>query len=220
MNLMLPKVDFTFNLLFGDQRNRNILADFLKAALPGLAQEEFNELTIADPQPRRESCGGKPGMPDVKIRNAGGKSIDIKIQIADKPEMRSRISCYLASMISKQMARYYSDFEQVVFIAITDKDLIPESKQWHTTFRMLEKKEYFPFNGLMEIHVLNLKRLPEDGDNKLLNWLRFLNAEAEEEFGMLAEKDPVIREAYCKLQVMSEDEENRIRYQARLTTQE
>jgi hypothetical protein len=49
MNLMLPKIDFAFKLLFGDQRSKNILADFLKAVLPGLADEEFEELTITDP---------------------------------------------------------------------------------------------------------------------------------------------------------------------------
>jgi predicted transposase/invertase (TIGR01784 family) len=71
----------------------------------------------------------------------------------------------------------------------------------------------------MEIHVLNLERLPRDGEGRLLDWLRFLKAETEEEFKMLAEKDPLIKEAYCKLQVMSEDEANRMIYEARLKAQ-
>jgi hypothetical protein len=45
MTLMLPKVDFAFKLLFGDERSKNILADFLKATLPELAGEEFEETT-------------------------------------------------------------------------------------------------------------------------------------------------------------------------------
>jgi predicted transposase/invertase (TIGR01784 family) len=52
-----------------------------------------------------------------------------------------------------------------------------------------------------------------------LDWLRFLKAETEEEFKMLAEKNPMIEEAYCKLQVMSEDEANRMIYEARLKAQ-
>jgi predicted transposase/invertase (TIGR01784 family) len=71
----------------------------------------------------------------------------------------------------------------------------------------------------MEIHVLNLERLPAEGEGRLMDWLRFLKAETEEEFNMLAEKNPVIREAYCKLQVMSEDEANRTLYEARLKAQ-
>jgi predicted transposase/invertase (TIGR01784 family) len=84
---------------------------------------------------------------------------------------------------------------------------------------MLETEEHFPFNDLMEIHALNLERLPADGEGKLLDWLRFLKAETEEEFKMLAEKNPMIEEAYCKLQVMSEDEANRMIYEARLKAQ-
>jgi predicted transposase/invertase (TIGR01784 family) len=84
---------------------------------------------------------------------------------------------------------------------------------------MLETEEHFPFNDLMEIHALNLARVPVEGEGKLLDWLRFLKAETEEEFKMLAEKNPMIREAYCKLQAMSQDEANRMIYEARLKAQ-
>jgi predicted transposase/invertase (TIGR01784 family) len=84
---------------------------------------------------------------------------------------------------------------------------------------MLELEEHFPFNDLMEIHALNLERLPEEGEGRLLDWRRFLKAETEEEFKMLAEKNPIIEEAYCKLQEMSEDEANRMIYEARLKAQ-
>ncbi|MDR1411315.1 MAG: Rpn family recombination-promoting nuclease/putative transposase, partial [Spirochaetaceae bacterium] len=56
-------------------------------------------------------------------------------------------------------------------------------------------------------------------DSRLADWLRFLKAEEEEEFKMLAAKNPVINEAYCKLQVMSKDEANRMIYEARLKAQ-
>jgi predicted transposase/invertase (TIGR01784 family) len=84
---------------------------------------------------------------------------------------------------------------------------------------MLEREEHFPFNGLMEIDVLNLARLPAEGEGKLMDWLRFLKAETEEEIKMIAAKDPIINEAYCKLQEMSEDEANRMIYDARLKAQ-
>jgi predicted transposase/invertase (TIGR01784 family) len=135
--------------------------------------------------------------------------------------MRSRISYYLSNMVTEQIGRggHYNDLKQAVSIVITDYDFIPESGRCHTVFQMLEKEEYFPFNDLMEIHVLNLERLPEDEEGKLIDWLRFLKAETEEEFKMVAEKNPMIHEAYCKLQAMSEDEANRMVYEARLKAQ-
>jgi predicted transposase/invertase (TIGR01784 family) len=84
---------------------------------------------------------------------------------------------------------------------------------------MLEKEEHFPFNDLTEINVLNLEKLPEEGEGKLLDWLRFLKAEGEEEIKMVAEKNPIINEAYCKLQEMSEDEATRMIYEERLKAQ-
>jgi predicted transposase/invertase (TIGR01784 family) len=66
---------------------------------------------------------------------------------------------------------------------------------------------------------MTLERLPADGEGRLLDWLRFLKAETEEEFKVLAEKNPIIEEAYCKLQAISEDEANRMIYEARLKAQ-
>jgi predicted transposase/invertase (TIGR01784 family) len=124
-------------------------------------------------------------------------------------------------MVTEQigMGGHYSDLKPVVAIVITDYDFIPESGRCHTAYRMLETEEHFPFNDLMEIHALNLERLPAEGEGKLMDWLRFLKAETEEEFKMLSEKSPLIHEAYCKLQVMSEDEANRMIYEARLKAQ-
>jgi predicted transposase/invertase (TIGR01784 family) len=114
------------------------------------------------------------------------------------------------------MGGHYSELKQAICIVITDYDFIPETRRCHTVFGMQEKEEHFSFNELMEINVLNLEKLSAEGEGKLADWLRFLKAEREEEFKMLAEKNPVINEAYCKLQAMSEDETNRMIYEARL----
>jgi predicted transposase/invertase (TIGR01784 family) len=221
MILMLPKVDVAFKLLFGDERSKNILTDFLKAVLPELADEEFEELTILDPHLKREFAEDKLEILDVKLRTASRKVFDIDIQVSAMPEMRSRISYYLSNMITEQLGvgDLYGDLKPAVCIIITNYDFISETTRCHTAYRMLELEEHFPFNNLMEIHALNLKRLPAEGEGKLLDWLRFLKAETEEEFEMLAAKNPVIEEAYCKLQVMSEDEANRMIYEARLKAQ-
>jgi predicted transposase/invertase (TIGR01784 family) len=221
MNLMLPKIDVAFKLLFGDQRSKNILADFLKAVLPGLADQEFEELSIVDPHLKREFVGDKLEILDVKVRTAQGKSIDIEIQICAVPEMRSRITYYQSNMITEQIGTggYYQDLKQAICIIITDYDFVPETERCHTVFRMLEEKEHFPFNGVMEIHVLNMVKVAGEEDGKLADWLRFIKAEGEEEIKMAAEKNPVIKEAYCKLQEMSEDDATRMVYEARLKAQ-
>lgn len=70
----------------------------------------------------------------------------------------------------------------------------------------------------MEFHVLELPKLPEklkeDNDNILL-WAKFINAERKEDFDMLAEKDPYIGSAYQQLQIISQDKQKRLEYEAR-----
>jgi predicted transposase/invertase (TIGR01784 family) len=135
--------------------------------------------------------------------------------------MRERISYYLSNMVTAQIGSdgRYGDLKQVISIVITDYDFTPETERYHPVFQMLEKDEHFPFNELMEIHVLNLARLPKDAEGKLADWLKFLKAETREEFKMLAERNPVINEAYCKLQVTSDDDEKRMIYEDRLKAQ-
>ena len=50
---------------------------------------------------------------------------------------------------------------------------------------------------------------------KLELWAKFINAEKQEEFAMIAEKDPYIQSAYNQLQVISQDKQKRLEYEAR-----
>ena len=70
----------------------------------------------------------------------------------------------------------------------------------------------------MEFHVLELPKLPKelkDSSDNVLLWAKFINAERKEEFEMIATKDPYIASAYQKLQVISQDKQKRLEYEAR-----
>jgi hypothetical protein len=54
----------------------------------------------------------------------------------------------------------------------------------------------------------------EDPDLLLL-WASFINSERKEEFDMLASKDPYIESAYQQLQIISQNQEKRLEYEAR-----
>ncbi len=66
--------------------------------------------------------------------------------------------------------------------------------------------------------MLELPKLPEELKEDCSNielWAKFINAERKEEFDMLAQKDPYIKSAYEQLQVVSQDKEKRLEYEAR-----
>ena len=70
----------------------------------------------------------------------------------------------------------------------------------------------------MEFHILELPKLPkelqEDSSDMLL-WAKFISAEQKEEFDMVATKNPYIQSAYEQLQIISQDKQKRLEYEAR-----
>ena len=66
----------------------------------------------------------------------------------------------------------------------------------------------------MKIHAKLPKELREDSSNIEL-WAKFINSERKEEFDMLAQKNQYIESAYERLQVISQDREKRLEYEAR-----
>ncbi len=82
----------------------------------------------------------------------------------------------------------------------------------------MEDTQHFIYTDKMEFHVIELPKLPEElreGCSDIELWARFINAEGKEEFDMLAQKDPYIESAYEHLQVISQDREKRLEYEAR-----
>jgi predicted transposase/invertase (TIGR01784 family) len=101
--ILSPKNDFVFKLIFGDQRNSDILAEFLKAALK-LPADEYDHLVIVDPHLKREFEDDKMGILDVKIHTKSDIVINVEIQVASSPELRDRIVLYVAKMLTEQAA--------------------------------------------------------------------------------------------------------------------
>lgn len=82
----------------------------------------------------------------------------------------------------------------------------------------MEDIHHFIYTDKMEFHVLELPKLPKelkDSSDNILLWAKFINAERKEEFEMIATKDPYIASAYQKLQVISQDKQKRLEYEAR-----
>ena len=47
-DILPPKNDVVFKLLFGDQRNGDLLIDFLKAVI-SLPEDDYSEIAVVDP---------------------------------------------------------------------------------------------------------------------------------------------------------------------------
>jgi len=215
--LLSPKVDIVFKLLFGDERYKDLTINFISAVL-GYKDGELEDIFFYDTHLKRENPNDKLGVLDIKAKLSNGNIIDIEMQAHSVPDVRGRISYYKSHLLTEQLGTGdpYSKLKPAKSIIVADFDFVPESEKCHTIFQMLEKDEHFPFNDLEEIHVLCLKKLSKLDNERLREWLRFINSEKREEFMDLAGIDPVFVKAVDVLAKFSADDYNRMLYEARL----
>jgi len=207
-----PRSDLIFKLLFGDERNVELLTDFLKAVLR-LPAEDYDEVTIVDPHLLREYKGDKLGVLDVKVRTRSKKTIDVEIQILPTPELRERIVYYSAKMVTEQIGTSddYINIKRVISIIITNFVFVPENDRYHNRYTLRDPETGSEFTDLIEVNTLELTKLPpsEDG-TELWRWMKFLSAENKEELDMIAEKSPQVKKAVARLMELSNDERTRL----------
>ncbi len=216
--ILLPKMDVIFKLLFGDKRNSDILIDFLKSVLD-LPEDEYVFITVVDPQLKRETINDKLGIVDVKLTTRSNKVIHIEIQVLELEEMVERVTYYNSKMLVTQIKSGddYDILQKTISIVIADFDMIKGSPAYHHVFRLYDKNTDVLFTDIVEINTLELKKIPQiTDDTKKYEWLQFLKAEQEEEFEMLAEKNPAINKAYAELKRLSQSEEAQLLYEERL----
>ena len=214
--LMKPKIDFAFKEIMMNEKAR---IGFLSAILK-LKPENIKKSQILNTNLRKIHKDEKQGILDVRILMNTNIEIDIEIQLAHLSVWADRSLFYLSKMFIEQISagQDYSVFKKCVNISILDFILFQEDQEFYSCFHIWEDTRHILYTDKMEFHVLELPKLPEklkeDNDNILL-WAKFINAERKEDFDMLAEKDPYIGSAYQQLQIISQDKQKRLEYEAR-----
>ena len=214
--IMKPKVDMAFKEIMMDEKAR---IGFLSAMLK-IRPEDIKETRILNANLRKEHEDDKQGILDVRILMNDAVEINVEIQLTRLKVWANRALFYLAKMYADQISpkQNYGVFKKCVSISILDFKLFPEEEDFYSCFHIREDTRNFIYTDKMEFHVLELPKLPEELKEDCSNielWAKFINAERKEEFDMLAQKDPYIKSAYEQLQVVSQDKEKRLEYEAR-----
>jgi predicted transposase/invertase (TIGR01784 family) len=213
--ILPPTDDWIFKLLFGDERNKSMLIDLLKAFVD-LPKEEY-ELTFLDTYLKPESEDDKLGIVDVKVQTKTGKIIDIEIQVSPVKNIGKRLSFYKSKLIVEQIGKseLYGVIQKVICICITNYELFTGIDDYFNNFKFYNPKNGLCFEDIPEeVYTLELPKVPikSDGTNGW-QWLQFLKAKQKEDFEMVAEKNPEIRKAVDTLYELSADENIRAEYE-------
>jgi len=227
--LMNPKIDFVFKLLFGNEKDTSFLISFLNAALDLSGEKAIKSVIIKNPVNDRQTEDDKLSIMDVKAETNDETVINIEIQLRDQHNMRERTLYHLSKMIAERLNKGedYQKIAKTVTINILDFDLLGRETRFHSIFRFQDTVLNDELTDAGEIHFMELPILrcyieqnKEDitnliGKEKLLDWLLFID-NPDSEYAKLAENsDEVIGRAKDMLRTLSTDEKLREEYLAR-----
>ena len=119
----------------------------------------------------------------------------------------------------EQMGKHdpYEKIQRVICVCILSRALFPEAKEYLNRFRFHNRENDLCFDDIPEeIYTLELSKVPDTHDGaRVWEWLQFLLARTQEEFEMIAERNPEIRKAKDALYTLSADPAVRGEYEMR-----
>ncbi len=100
----------------------------------------------------------------------------------------------------------YSNIKKCIGINILDFRYINQTQRFHTVYHLREDTEHIKYTDIMEIHIVELPKLPKINDGTALyDWIRFIKSSDKEEFEMLAKENDYLKTTYETLEEISAD---------------
>ena len=213
--LMSPKVDYCFKELLAYSEIRK---GFI-AAILNKDPEEIAETTLMPTILSKDTEDGKYGILDVRVRMKNGSQMDLEMQVAPFEFWNNRVIFYLSKMYAEQVKEgdKYKNLKPCIQVSILNFNLFHEDRTCFREIAFCDLTTKQKYTDLLEIYVLELKKLPLEQKEEplIIKWMRFLAAESREDFEKMAGEDNYINEAYEVLQKLSADERKRLEYEAR-----
>ncbi len=209
------KIDFAFKEIM---QRPQALKSFLSAVLQ-IPLEDMKTVQMKDTHLPKRFTNDKLSILDVRLTLNDDTEIDIEMQLTPFCYWNNRSLYYNCRQFTDQGEEGdpYSKFKQCIHISVLDFALFAQdqSPDFHSTFHLREDKTSLLYTDMLEFHVLELPKLPEnakDSQDPLLWWGSFINAKDKEELQMLSEKDQGLAEAFKGLNAIQMDRAKREAY--------
>ena len=174
------KTDTLFKMLFVKHQD---LLEKLVAALLGIPLESIEQFTVRNPEMPPEVLGDKFCRLDINMI-VNNQRIDLEVQIANEGDYPERVMLYWAREFSTALpaGQSYSMLPRTIIISIIDFNLF-DCEEFHSFFQPLEATRHTLLSDKMGFHFFELRKLPDDVNEKdaLLLWLSLFRAETEED---------------------------------------
>jgi predicted transposase/invertase (TIGR01784 family) len=210
-SLLLPRYDVTFKSIFKDERNADVVEDFLKAVLDLPPGEVLGDIRVMDSEMLPRTEGEKLSVLDVRLKSPSLGSVNIEIQLYPLPEMKQRLMHYWATVAASQLKAGddYAEFDKVISIVVANFPF-GGSTHYHHRYVLYDIVHNVQFTDLIEFAILELTKAPKDTDHTgAWEWARFFGTDSEKELRMLAKENKKIAKAVMVLEKLGADEKAR-----------
>ena len=222
--LLNPQIDFVFKKIFGTEKNKPILINFLNAVIKPTTP--IKDVEIKNNDIDKDFLEDKFSRLDVKATTSNKEHINIEIQVKNEYNMIQRTLYYWSKMYSEQIQNRdnYSKLERTVCINILNFKYL-KNDNYHNAYRLKEITSNEELTDLQEIHFIELPKFNEIGNKEyvenvekmdaLEKWLEFLVEPESNTVRQLELSNEEIKLAKSELYRLSMDSNEREQYNMR-----
>ena len=207
--LLKPKIDVVFHSIFRKGNER-----ITKALITSITKEKIEDIELDND---RYIIGKYPeeklGILDLKATLDNGTICDIEIQLADNKDTAERFLFYWSRIYSGQLVKGddYGKLNKVIGIIILDynfektKEIERISTKWK--IKEVTTGKEIVLTDMLELYIIEIPKvkriLEKEPNDKLAQWVQFLDNPNEKEVLKAMENSEEIKEAMEELEEVS-----------------
>jgi predicted transposase/invertase (TIGR01784 family) len=210
-DILKPKNDVVFQALFtrgSEYVTKTMIEDIIKIDIHKIDLDKSKDLL-------NDNARNKNGRLDIRAILNGNIDCDVEMQLVPHEKMIERFLYYWAKMYTANLkeGENYRELKKSISIIVLDAEIpllkrIPKSyTKWEIREAEYQKEV---LTDHFEMHIISLpeaiKEYDKNKDDKVLQWMMFLNDPGSVEVAEIMKKNKAIKEANKKLYEISQDE--------------
>ena len=201
------KSDIVFKAFFS--RNEKFLKSFLSAIL---GENVKIKKVMHDVRLEQLTKEMKYGVLDLDVELESGELLNVEMQLRDNHNIEERTTFYASKKIVEQLEPKgkYEDLKKVIVIAILNYSFIKSPQYVTETVRVAKVDKEYEINNTVKYYYIELEKFRNQNPNmeeKINQWLAFIDMERGDLLEMAKEKNKEIKEATDAYEVLTGNDE-------------
>lgn len=230
------KIDFAFNQLFGNKKNKKITVVFVSEIIEQSGWGRIKDITFIDSKARGEYVDHHESRLNILVVTVEDQWIDVEILFTDKEDIVERSLCSWAGVYRKPLKKSIGSkkFRPIISINILNTNLFEYSDRFHTIYHLYENEERFKLTDMVEFHFIEMEKLisgwKEDKldpwNDILVRWMLMLGMvdhrndkiylDIYQELEHISLGDETLRDALSNWEELSLSQEKILAYESRI----